>query len=157
MSKVKIIDKKSEKCIKAEREFLSKLHHPFIVNMICAFQDYENLYLVMDLLTGGDLRYHYCRIRRFTEEETKFFTSCLLLGLEYIHSNNIIHRDIKPENLVCDQNGYIPNLIINMRKKILFLLRKIFVINIDDNANLLRLEDPLLNINYRNLGKHKPY
>ena len=107
MSKVKIIDKKSEKCIKAEREFLSKLHHPFIVNMICAFQDYENLYLVMDLLTGGDLRYHYCRIRRFTEEETKFFTSCLLLGLEYIHSNNIIHRDIKPENLVCDQNGYI--------------------------------------------------
>ena len=107
MSKVKIIDKKSEKSIKAEREFLSKLHHPFIVNMNCAFQDYENLYLVMDLLTGGDLRYHFCRIRRFTEEETKFFTSCLLLGLEYIHNNNIIHRDIKPENLVCDQNGYI--------------------------------------------------
>ena len=90
MSKVKIIDKKSEKSIKAEREFLSKLHHPFIVNMNCAFQDYENLYLVMDLLTGGDLRYHFCRIRRFTEEETKFFTSCLLLGLEYIHNNNII-------------------------------------------------------------------
>jgi serine/threonine protein kinase len=107
MSKVKIIDKKSEKSIKAEREFLSKLHHPFIVNMNCAFQDYENLYLVMDLLTGGDLRYHFCRIRRFTEEETKFFTSCLLLGLEYIHNNNIIHRDIKPENLVCDKNGYI--------------------------------------------------
>ena len=107
MSKVKIIDKKSEKSIKAEREFLSKLHHPFIVNMNCAFQDYENLYLVMDLLTGGDLRYHFCRIRRFTEEETKFFTCCLLLGLEYIHNNNIIHRDIKPENLVCDQNGYI--------------------------------------------------
>ena len=107
MSKVKIIDKKSEKSIKAEREFLSKLHHPFIVNMNCAFQDYENLYLVMDLLTGGDLRYHFCRIRRFTEEETKFFTGCLLLGLEYIHNNNIIHRDIKPENLVCDQNGYI--------------------------------------------------
>jgi len=107
MSKVKIIDKKSEKSIKAEREFLAKLHHPFIVNMNCAFQDYENLYLVMDLLTGGDLRYHFCRIRRFTEEETKFFTGCLLLGLEYIHNNNIIHRDIKPENLVCDQNGYI--------------------------------------------------
>ena len=107
MSKVKIIDKKCEKSIKAEREFLSKLHHPFIVNMICAFQDYENLYLVMDLLTGGDLRYHFCRIHRFTEEETKFFTGCLLLGLEYIHNNNIIHRDIKPENLVCDKNGYI--------------------------------------------------
>ena len=58
MSKVKIIDRKSEKSIKNEREFLSQLHHPFIVNMKCSFQDYDNLYLVMDLLTGGDLRYH---------------------------------------------------------------------------------------------------
>ena len=107
MSKVKIIDRRSEKSIKGEREFLSKLHHPFIVNMACAFQDYENLYLVMDLLTGGDLRYHLCRMQKFSEDETKFFFACLLLGLEYIHGNNIIHRDIKPENLVCEDNGYI--------------------------------------------------
>ena len=107
MSKVKIIDRRSEKSIKSERDFLSKLHHPFIVNMTCSFQDYENLYLVMDLLTGGDLRYHLCREQKFSEEETKFFFACVLLGLEYIHGNNIIHRDIKPENLVCDENGYI--------------------------------------------------
>ena len=107
MSKVKIIDKRSIKNIKGEREFLSKLRNPFLVNMICAFQDYENLYLVMDLLTGGDLRYHLCKRKTFYEEETKFFISCLLLGLEYIHKNNIIHRDIKPENLVLDENGYI--------------------------------------------------
>ena len=107
MSKVRIIDRHSEKSIKGERDFLSVLLHPFIVNMVCTFQDYENLYLVMDLLTGGDLRYHLCKIRHFSEEETKFFIACLLLGLEYIHSNNIIHRDIKPENLVSDENGYI--------------------------------------------------
>ena len=107
MSKLKIIDRRSEKNIKNEREFLSKLHHPFIVNMACAFQDYDNLYLVMDLLTGGDLRYHLCLLQKFSEEETKFFFACLLLGLEYIHGNNIIHRDIKPENLVCEENGYI--------------------------------------------------
>ena len=107
MSKVKIIDRHSEKSIKTEREFLSKLRHPFIINMNCAFQDYENLYLVMDLLTGGDLRYHLCKLRCFSEEETKFFIACLLLGLEYIHSSNIIHRDIKPENLVFDDKGYL--------------------------------------------------
>ena len=107
MSKVKIIDRRSEKSIKTEREFLSKLRHPFIVNMNCAFQDFENLYLVMDLLTGGDLRYHLCKQRHFSEVETKFFIACLLLGLEYIHSNNIIHRDIKPENLVFDDKGYL--------------------------------------------------
>jgi serine/threonine protein kinase len=40
----------------------------FIVNMQFAFQDRDNLYLIMDLLTGGDLRYHICRHRRFTED-----------------------------------------------------------------------------------------
>jgi hypothetical protein len=40
----------------------------FIININLAFQDRENLYLVMDLLTGGDLRYHICKIRKFTEE-----------------------------------------------------------------------------------------
>ena len=107
MSKVKIIDRKSEKNIKKEREFLSYLHHPFIVNMKYSFQDFDNLYLVMDLLKGGDLRYHINKNKKFSESQTKFFISCLILGLEYIHNNNIIHRDIKPENLVCDERGYI--------------------------------------------------
>ena len=107
MSKLKIIDKKSEKSINSEREFLSKLHHPFIVNMHYAFQDKDNLYLVMDMLSGGDLRYHISRYRRFSEEQTRFFIACMIYSLEYIHSNNVIHRDIKPENFVLDDKGYV--------------------------------------------------
>ena len=49
MSKRKILDKKSEKSINSERKFLSILNHPFIVNMHYAFQDNDNLYLVMDM------------------------------------------------------------------------------------------------------------
>lgn len=70
----------------------------------------------MDLLNGGDLRYHICKHRRFSEEQTSnknkkfhsflgFFIACLIAGLEYIHNKNIIHRDIKPENLVFDSDG----------------------------------------------------
>ena len=106
MSKLKIIEKKSEYSINFEREILSKLNNPFIVNMYYAFQDSDNLYLVMDLMSGGDLRYHISRHKKFSEEQTRFFICNLLIALEYIHSQDIIHRDIKPENLVLDENGY---------------------------------------------------
>lgn len=70
MQKVKVIDKRSEKSIKYERELLSRLKHPFIVNMYYSFQDYDNLYLVLDYLDGGDLRFHISKYRKFTEEQT---------------------------------------------------------------------------------------
>lgn len=74
MSKAKVIDKRSERSIKAERDLLSRLRHPFIVNMHYSFQDVHNLYLVMDLLTGGDMRYHLSNMNRkklkFTEEQS---------------------------------------------------------------------------------------
>ena len=70
MKKVKVIDRHSVKSIKYERELLSKINHPFIVNMYYSFQDHEYLYLIMDLLNGGDLRYHISRHKKFTEEQT---------------------------------------------------------------------------------------
>ncbi len=70
MSKVKVLDKKSERSIKYEKHLLSNIRHPFLINMNYSFQDYENLYLIMDLLTGGDLRYHISRHKKFTEEQT---------------------------------------------------------------------------------------
>lgn len=70
--------------------------------MIYAFQDRDNLYLIMDLMPGGDLRYHTGKYGTFPEHVVKFFVCCIIAGLEYLHANNILHRDIKPENLVID-------------------------------------------------------
>ena len=107
MSKRKILDKKSEYSINNERVFLSKLRHPFLVNMHYAFQDTDNLYLVIDILNGGDLRFHCSRYRKFSEEQTRFFIACMIHSLEYVHQNNVIHRDVKPENLILDDKGYV--------------------------------------------------
>ena len=107
MSKCKIIDKRSERSIKAERDLLSIMNHPFIINMHFSFQDNDFLYIAMDLLTGGDLRYQIFKQKIFFEEQTKFIISCIILSLEYIHTNNILHRDLKPENLVFDSQGYL--------------------------------------------------
>jgi serine/threonine protein kinase len=107
MSKVRVIQKRSVNSVMNERRLLALLKHPFIVNMQYAFQDSHNLYLAMDLMPGGDLRYHFGKRRRFNESETKFFVACIITGLEYLHVNGIIHRDIKPENLVLDRKGYL--------------------------------------------------
>ena len=107
MSKAKIIDKKSTESILCEKEILSSIHHSFIVNLIYSFQDHDNLYIVMNLFSGGNLLYHLSIKRHFTEEQTKFLISSILIGLEYIHSQNILFRDLKPENLVFDNKGYL--------------------------------------------------
>ena len=117
MSKLKIVERKSEKSINFEKEILSKLHNPFIVNMYYAFQDKDNLYLVMDYLKGGDLRFHLTRHIRFSEEQTRFFICNIITSLEYIHSKNIIHRDIKPENLVLEEEGYVRITDFGIAKK----------------------------------------
>jgi serine/threonine protein kinase len=53
-----VLTKKSVQSIINEQKLLSKLNSPFIVNMHYAFQDRETLYLVLDLMEGGDLRHH---------------------------------------------------------------------------------------------------
>ncbi len=88
------------------------------MNMHYAFQDRENLYMVLDLMTGGDLRFLIGKRKRLPELQTskiqsdiitnaEFVIACLIHGLEYMHTKGVVHRDIKPENLVVDADNYV--------------------------------------------------
>jgi len=107
MSKGRVITKRSVHSVMNERKLLCKLRNAFIVNMHYAFQDRENLYLVMDLMPGGDLRYHMSRKKHFSEEQARFFIACIMCALEFLHTDTVIHRDLKPENLVFDARGFL--------------------------------------------------
>ena len=107
ISKVKLIQNNIYEEIILEQQLSSKLNHPFLVTMSFSFQDKDYLFMINDLMSGGDLRYWYTQKKAFTEKECKFIVACIILGLEYLHTNKVIHRDLKPENIIFDKKGYI--------------------------------------------------
>lgn len=63
-------------------------------------------YIVVDLMTGGDLRFHISR-KSFTEEAVRFWIAELGCALRYIHGQNVVHRDVKPDNVLLDSEGHV--------------------------------------------------
>ncbi|CAD0115110.1 unnamed protein product [Aureobasidium uvarum] len=78
----------------------------FALKYIRKDEDVEYLYIVVDLMTGGDLRFHISR-KSFTEEAVRFWISQLGCALRYIHKQNIVHRDVKPDNVLLDSDGHV--------------------------------------------------
>lgn len=92
--------------IYAEKSILQTISHPFIVSLRYAFQTRDRLFLVLDLLAGGEL-FHHLVNGNFDEYRAKFYAAQIGLAIGYLHSKNIIYRDLKPENAVLDKDGFV--------------------------------------------------
>eukprot|EP00118_Oscarella_pearsei_P011136 m.72405 g.72405 ORF g.72405 m.72405 type:complete len:347 (+) comp35799_c0_seq7:675-1715(+) len=106
MSKANIVAKRAVKDVLRELHILARLDHPFIVRLWFSFQDEEDLFLVMELLLGGDLRYHLGRLGPFADKSVRLFAAEIVLALEYLRERSVIHRDIKPSNILLDADGH---------------------------------------------------
>ncbi|ORY61228.1 kinase-like domain-containing protein [Pseudomassariella vexata] len=104
--KDEVVRSESVRNIIRERRMLEHVNHPFICNLRYSFQDIEYMYLVVDLMSGGDLRFHISR-KTFTEEAVRFWIAELGCALRYIHGQGIIHRDVKPDNVLLDADGHV--------------------------------------------------
>ena len=107
LDKEQLKEKRQEEHTKTERDLMVKINNPFIVNIKFAFQDDTKLYIVSDFMQGGDMFYHLHFNRKFDEERCKFYAIELILGLEFLHKNNMIYRDLKPENILMDSKGHL--------------------------------------------------
>uniref|UniRef100_A0A6Q2XCU5 non-specific serine/threonine protein kinase n=1 Tax=Esox lucius TaxID=8010 RepID=A0A6Q2XCU5_ESOLU len=89
-----------EHMVQNEVAILRRVKHPNIVLLIEEMDTYNELYLVMELVKGGDLFDAITSTNRYTERDASGMLYNLANAIKYLHSLNIVHRDIKPENLL---------------------------------------------------------
>ncbi|KPM03612.1 ribosomal protein S6 kinase beta-1-like protein [Sarcoptes scabiei] len=92
---------------KAERNILESVKHPFIVDLIYAFQTRGKLYLILEYLSGGELFMYLQREGFLLEKAVIFYAAEIILAIEHLHKLGIIYRDLKPENIMLDQFGHV--------------------------------------------------
>ena len=107
MNKKRIKFKKSEKFALNERAALSAVDSPFVVSLKYAFQTKTDLYLILDLMTGGDLGFHLSQKGRFSPRECIYYSASIMMGLQALHDNNYVYRDLKPENCLLSDDGRV--------------------------------------------------
>jgi len=81
-----------------------------VLKLIKTFKDEKRVYFLTEYIRGVDLYETIRKIGVLTDYDAKFYTACLLIGLEHLQSLNIIHRDLKPDNVMVDEDGY-PKII----------------------------------------------
>lgn len=106
---VKIIDKatieKDEKdLLRTEIAVLKLVNHPNIIRMEGLYESKQYIYIVMEMLKGGELFERIVGRPRFTELECARLIRPLLESVAYLHDLGIVHRDLKPENILCGEN-----------------------------------------------------
>lgn len=96
---------KDQEALQLEVEFLKLSDHPNTVRYYEAFEDAQNIHLVMEMCSGGSL-WEYINAAHDTygpgvsEDELARITVQMLQGVAYCHSHSVAHRDIKPQNLL---------------------------------------------------------
>ncbi|NWU92378.1 ST32C kinase, partial [Upupa epops] len=106
MNKQQCIERDEVRNVFRELEILQEIEHVFLVNLWYSFQDEEDMFMVVDLLLGGDLRYHLQQNVQFTEETVRLYICEMALALDYLRTQHIIHRDVKPDNILLDEQGH---------------------------------------------------
>ncbi|KAG3282491.1 ribosomal protein S6 kinase A1, transcript variant X3 [Ictidomys tridecemlineatus] len=103
---VKVIDK-SKRDPSEEIEILLRYgQHPNIITLKDVYDDGKHVYLVTELMRGGELLDKILRQKFFSEREASFVLHTISKTVEYLHSQGVVHRDLKPSNILyVDESG----------------------------------------------------
>ncbi|CAI9118555.1 OLC1v1020142C2 [Oldenlandia corymbosa var. corymbosa] len=107
--------------LEEEVNLLKNLSHPNIVRYLGTAREKESLNIFLEFVPGGSISSLLGKFGSFPESVIRMYTKQLLLGLEYLHKNNIMHRDIKGANILVDNKGCIKLADFGASKKVVEL------------------------------------
>ena len=107
LNKWEILKRAETACYREERDVLVRGDPLWITKLHYAFQDADNLYLVMDYYCGGDLLSLLSKQDRIAEDVCRFYVAETVLAIDSLHKLGYVHRDIKPDNILLDMSGHI--------------------------------------------------
>nr|CCA17415.1 CBLinteracting serine/threonineprotein kinase putati [Albugo laibachii Nc14] len=91
--------------IKKEISIMKMVRHRHVVVLKEVLASRTKIFIVLELITGGELFDKIVSEGRFNETTARFYFQQLVDGVKYCHENGVCHRDLKPENLLLDENG----------------------------------------------------
>ena len=91
---------------------MKKLNHPNLLKIYEIHETTNSLYLVLELVQGGELLKKIKKSKNFKESDVRILIQKILEGLEHMHNKNIIHRDLKPDNLILRSENSIHDVVI---------------------------------------------
>jgi calcium/calmodulin-dependent protein kinase I len=101
---IKIVDKAryrvGDVSLQREIEVLCMVDHPNCVQLYAVYYTLQNVYIVMELVSGGELLDRITERGNYTEQVAAALITQILQGVAYLHSHGIVHRDLKLENLI---------------------------------------------------------
>lgn len=115
---------------------MKKLKHQHIISLLLDIDTITNMYLVLELVHGGDLFDAITRVTRFSESQSRIMIKHLASALAYLHAMSIVHRDVKPENLLVSENDKFSLLIRDTVKTRL----NYYQVELDNDGNVVMLK-----------------
>ena len=106
-SKYELIKEGQASAVICEKNIMAKLQHPFLIGLINSYHDETFVYILLQLIQGGEL-YSYIHTKThdyLSESSARFYAACIGEGLGYMHKQGYIYRDLKPENVLVDHTG----------------------------------------------------